>query len=53
MMLLALRLAVRPWGTVTALIVALLVSLSWSAALLFLRTREQLGRDGLPPGADA
>ena len=53
MMLLALHLAIRPWGTVTALIVALLVSLSWSAALLFLRMREQLGRDGLPPVADA
>jgi hypothetical protein len=53
MMLLALHLAIRPWGTVTAFAAALLVWVSWSAALLLLRRREQLGQDGLPPVADA
>ena len=39
MMLLALHLAIRPWGLPTAFISALLVSASWSAALLLLRGR--------------
>lgn len=43
MMLLALHLAVRPLGTATALVIALLVSAAWSAALLLLRRRQQLG----------
>lgn len=41
-MLLALHLAARPWGTATALVVALLVSACWSAALLLLRRRRRL-----------
>lgn len=41
MTLLALHLAIRPWGTVTAFGIALLVSASWSAALLSLRRRMQ------------
>lgn len=53
MMLLALHLAIRPLGIVAALVVALLVSVSWSAALLLLRRRGRLGQDGLPPVADA
>jgi hypothetical protein len=40
LMLLALHLAIRPWGTATALLVALLVSLAWSAGLLVLRRRR-------------
>lgn len=43
MMLLALHLAIRPWGTTTALVIGLTVSASWSAALLFLRRRQRLG----------
>jgi hypothetical protein len=39
-MLLTLHLAIRPWGTATALVIALLVSASWSAALLLLRRRQ-------------
>jgi hypothetical protein len=35
-MLLALHLAIRPWGVTTALVIALLVSAFWSAALLLL-----------------
>jgi hypothetical protein len=42
MMLLTLHLAIRPWGTATALVIALLVSASWSAALLLLRRRQRL-----------
>ena len=41
LMLLALHLAIRPWGTATALLVALLVSLAWSAGLLALRRRRK------------
>jgi hypothetical protein len=41
-MLLALHLSTRPWGTSTALVIALLVSASWSAALLLLRRRKLL-----------
>jgi hypothetical protein len=37
MMLLTLHLTIRPWGTATALVISLLVSASWSAALLLLR----------------
>ncbi len=51
-MLLALHLAIRPWGPVTALAIALLVSVSWSAALFLLRRREQLRQGCLPPVAD-
>jgi len=43
MMLLALHLLIRPWGTVTAFVVALLVSAFWSAALLLQRRRQRLG----------
>ena len=43
MALLALHLAIRPWGTATALGLALLVSASWSSALLLLRKRQRLG----------
>jgi hypothetical protein len=43
MMLLAFHLAIRPWGTATALVIGLLVSASWSAALLFLGRRQRLG----------
>ena len=50
-MLLVLHLAVRPWGVAAALVVALPVSVSWSAALLLLRRGR--GRDSLPPAADA
>ncbi len=39
MMLLALHLAIRPWGTAAAFAVALLAWMSWSAALLLLRRR--------------
>ncbi len=41
MMLLALHLAVRPWGLAAAFAVALLVWASWSAALLLLRRRHR------------
>ena len=41
-MLLTLHLAIRPWGTATALAIALLVSTSWSAALLLLRRWQRL-----------
>jgi hypothetical protein len=40
LMLLALHLAIRPWGVTAALLVALLVSLAWSAGLLALRRRK-------------
>ena len=53
MMLLVLHLAIRPWGAMAAFAVALLAWVSWSAALLLLRRREQLGPNGLPPVADA
>ncbi len=53
MMLLALHLAIRPWGAAAAFAVALLAWVFWSAALLLLRRREQLGQNGLPPVADA
>ncbi len=53
MALLTLHLAIRPWGTMTALVIALLVSALWSAALLLLRKRKQLPRDRLPPFAGA
>jgi hypothetical protein len=39
MMLLAVHLAIRPWGAAAALGVGLLVSASWSVALLLLRRR--------------
>jgi hypothetical protein len=49
-MLLALHLAIRPWGAPTALVAALLVSAGWSAGLLvfkrrvgWLRQRPRLG----------
>lgn len=42
MMLLCLHLLIRPWGAATALVTALLVSASWSAALLLLRRRQRL-----------
>lgn len=38
-MLLVLHLAIRPWGTPVALVIALLVSGGWSAGLLVLRRR--------------
>ena len=41
--LLALHLAVRPWGTTAALILAASVSALWSGALLLLRARHQAG----------
>ena len=47
MMLLALHLAIRPWGAVAAFAVALLTWVSWSAALLLLRRRGRM------PVADA
>ena len=53
LMLLALHLAIRPWGVAAAFAVALLAWISWSAALLLLRRRERVGQDGLPPVADA
>lgn len=40
--LLALHLAIAPWGAPTALTLALLVSASWSVALLLLRRRRLL-----------
>ncbi len=40
-MLLALHLAIKPWGTPTALVLALLVSAVWSAALLVPRLRTR------------
>ena len=43
MALLALHLAIQSWGTATALGLALLVSASWSSALLLLRKRQRLG----------
>jgi hypothetical protein len=43
LMLLALHLAIPPWGTDKALVAALLVSLAWSAALLALRRRSPTG----------
>jgi hypothetical protein len=43
MMLLALHLAIRPWGAAAAFAVALLAWVSWSAALLLLRRRQRLG----------
>jgi len=43
MMLLALHLAVQPWGLVPAFVIALLVSAGWSAALLLLRGRLRIG----------
>jgi len=42
MTLLTLHLAIRPWGTATALVLALLVSVSWSATLLLLRRWRQV-----------
>lgn len=39
-MLLALHLAIQPWGTAAALILALLVSTCWSVGLLLLRRRQ-------------
>jgi hypothetical protein len=39
--LLALHLAIRPWGVATALFVALAVSAAWSGGLLLLKTRSQ------------
>jgi hypothetical protein len=50
-MLLVLHLAIRPWGTATALLLALAVSLAWSAALLGLRGRRHAGSTRAP-GAD-
>lgn len=44
LMLLVLHLAARPWGTATALSIALLVSAIWSGGLLMLRRRQQLFR---------
>jgi hypothetical protein len=41
MTLLALHLAIHPWGTATALVIALLVSALWSAALPRLRRRPR------------
>ena len=43
MALLALHLAIRPWGAATALGLAMLVSTSWSFALLLLRKQQRLG----------
>ena len=43
MVLLTLHLAIRPCGIVTALMMALLVSLFWSAGLLLLRRRQRRG----------
>jgi len=43
MMLLALHLAMRPWGAAAAFAVALLAWVAWSAALLLLRRRERFG----------
>jgi hypothetical protein len=40
-MLVALHLAIRPWGTVTAFVAALFVSVSWSGGLFILRHRLQ------------
>ena len=40
MMLLALHLSVRPWGLVTAFIIALLTTVFWSSTLLVLRRRH-------------
>jgi hypothetical protein len=42
MMLLTLHLAIPVWGTATALIMALLVSVFWSAGMLLLRRRQRL-----------
>jgi len=42
MTLLALHLAIRPWGVVTAFVIAALVSAFWSAALLLSRRRMRL-----------
>jgi hypothetical protein len=42
-MLLVLHLAIRPFGTPVALVVALLVSLVWSVGLLLLRRRSRPG----------
>jgi hypothetical protein len=42
MTLLTLHLAIGPLGAVTALVIALLVSVSWSAALLLVRPRGRL-----------
>ena len=53
LMLLALHLAIGPWGTGPAFAIALLAWVSWSAALLLLKRRERVGQDGLPPVADA
>jgi hypothetical protein len=41
LMLLSFHLAIRPWGTTTAFVIALLVSAAWSAALLLVRRRQQ------------
>ena len=41
--LLALHLAIQPWGAAPALLVALLVSLSWSGGLLVLKGRSRIG----------
>jgi hypothetical protein len=46
MMLLALHLAIRPWGTTTALLIALAVSVSWSGGLLILRRQLRRGATG-------
>ena len=43
LMLLALHLAIRPWGFTVAFLVALAVSASWSGAMLALRTRTPSG----------
>lgn len=40
MMLLALHLSVRPWGLLTAFVIALLTTVFWSSALLALRRRH-------------
>jgi hypothetical protein len=50
-MLLALHLAVRPWGVTTALVVALLVSAFWSAALLLLGRPTRPRKDRFKPGS--
>ncbi|MBS0521481.1 MAG: hypothetical protein JSR90_22480 [Proteobacteria bacterium] len=42
-MLLVLHLAIRPWGVTAALIVALTISLLWSAALLLVKGRRRPG----------
>ena len=52
-MLLALHLLVRPWGVAAALVAALLVQVSWSAALVLLKRRKQVRRAGRPPAARA